>query len=140
MKQCQVIQEIEAEQLRKDIPEFRVGDTIAVQTRIIEGEKERLQTFEGTVIARRGSGISENVALYRVSYGAGMERVFSLHSPRIAKIKVVKKGQVRRGKLYYLRGTSGKASKVKEQIGGKRLAMGNGNVSSTETPEAEPAT
>jgi large subunit ribosomal protein L19 len=117
MKQCQVIQEIEAEQLKKVIPAFRVGDTVNVHMRIIEGEKERIQMFSGTVIARRGGGLSETVALYRFSYGAGIERIFLIHSPKVAKIEVVKNGKVRRGKLYYLRGTSGRASKIKEQIG-----------------------
>lgn len=118
MKQCQVIQALEEEHVKKDIPAFRVGDTLNIHTRIIEGEKERVQVFTGTVIARRGSGLSETIALYRVSYGAGMERVFMLHSPKIAKIEVARTGKVRRGKLYYLRGTSGKKSKVKEHIGG----------------------
>ncbi len=116
MKQCQVIQEIEKDQIKNDIPAFRVGDTISVHTRIIEGDKERIQLFTGTVIAKRGSGISETVALYRYSYGAGIERVFPLHSPKIAKIEVVKSGKVRKSKLYYLRGTSGRASKVEEKI------------------------
>lgn len=118
MKQNKYIQEIEAGLLKKDLPVFHIGDTLAISTRIIEGEKERIQLFTGTVIARRGSGLSETVALYRVSYGAGMERVFLLHSPRIAKVEVTKSGKVRKSKLYYLRGTSGKASKVKEHIGG----------------------
>ena len=118
MKQNKVIQEIEGEFLKKDLPTFRVGDTLCVHTKIIEGEKERIQMFTGTVIARRGSGLSETIALYRVSYGAGMERVFLLHSPRVAKVEVVKSGKVRRSKLYHLRGASGKAAKVKEQIGG----------------------
>ncbi len=117
MKQNQVIQAVENEQLKKDIPAFRVGDTINIHMRIAEGEKERIQLFSGVVIAKRGSGLSETVALYRFSYGAGMERVFMLHSPRISKIEVIKTGKVRKSKLYYLRGTSGKASKVKEQIG-----------------------
>lgn len=118
MKQCKEIEELERDYLKKDIPPFRVGDTINVHTRIVEGEKERVQIFTGTVIARRGGGLAETFALYRVSYGTGMERVFSLHSPRIAKIEVARMGKVRRGKLYYLRGTSGKASKVKELLGG----------------------
>jgi len=118
MKQNKVIQEIEGGFLKKDLPAFHVGDTLCIHTRIVEGEKERIQMFTGTVIARRGSGLSETVALYRVSYGAGMERVFLVHSPRIAKIEVMKSGKVRKAKLYHLRGTSGKASKVKEQIGG----------------------
>lgn len=117
MKQNKVIQELEKEHLKKDLPTFRVGDTLCVHTRIVEGEKERIQMFTGTVIARRGSGLSETIALYRVSYGAGMERVFLLHSPRISKLEVVKSGKVRRSKLYHLRGAFGKAAKVKEQIG-----------------------
>jgi large subunit ribosomal protein L19 len=118
MKRTKVMQEIEGEFLKKDLPAFRVGDTVNIHTRIVEGEKERIQMFTGIVIARRGSGLSETVALYRVSYGAGMERVFLVHSPRIAKIEVVKSGKVRKSKLYHLRGASGKAAKVKEQIGG----------------------
>jgi large subunit ribosomal protein L19 len=117
MKQCQHIQELEAEQLKKDLPNFCVGDSISVHQRIIEGDKERTQVFTGTVIARRGGGLSETVTLYRHSYGSGIERIFLLHSPRLAKIEVVKTGKVRKGKLYYLRGTSGKASKIKEHIG-----------------------
>ncbi len=118
MRQNQLIQEIEAEFLKKEVPFFNIGDTLTIHTRIIEGEKERIQMFTGTVIARRGSGLSETIALYRVSYGAGMERVFLLHSPRIAKIEVVKSGKVRKSKLYHLRGASGKAAKVQELIGG----------------------
>ena len=117
MKQNKVIQEIEGEFLKKDLPTFRIGDTICIHTRIVEGEKERIQMFTGTVIARRGSGLSETIALYRVSYGAGMERVFLLHSPRVAKVEVVKSGKVRRSKLYHLRGAFGKAAKVKALIG-----------------------
>lgn len=117
MKQCRVIQEIESEQLKSNLPKFNVGDTINIHQRIIEGEKERVQMFSGTVIARRGGGLSETITLYRFSYGSGVERVFLLHSPKIAKIEIVKTGKVRKSKLYYLRGTSGKASKVKEHIG-----------------------
>ena len=117
MKQCQVIQEIEAAQLKTDVAPFNVGDTVCVHQRIKEGDKERVQQFTGTVIARRGGGLSETFALYRFSYGSGVERVFMLHSPKISKIEVVRAGDVRKSKLYYLRGSSGKASKVKEQIG-----------------------
>ena len=134
MMQNQLIQEIEKEYLKKDIPSFRVGDSLCVHTRIVEGDKERVQMFTGTVIARRGTGLSETIALYRVSYGAGMERVFLLHSPKIAKIEVVKCGKVRKGKLYYIRGKSGKASKVKELIGGRKKEE------STEISSDEPAT
>lgn len=120
MRKNAVITKIESEQLKKDVPNFRIGDTLRVHTRIIEGQKERIQVFTGTVIARKGSGLSETFSLHRVAYGEGMERVFPLHSPRIAKIEVMKEGHVRRAKLYYLRGTSGKASKVKGRIGPNR--------------------
>jgi len=122
MKQCQIIQEIEAEQLKKAVPAFRVGDTVNVHMRIVEGEKERIQMFSGIVISRKRAGLSETFSLYRFSYGAGIERVFLLHSPKISKIEVIKMGKVRKSKLYYLRGSSGRASKVKEHIGGKEAA------------------
>lgn len=115
-----IIEAYNQEQLKGEIPVFEIGDTIKVSTRIIEGEKERIQVFQGTVIARKGRGLSETFSLHRVSYGEGMERVFNLHSPRIAKIQVIKKGDVRRSKLYYLRGMTGKKAKVREKIGGKR--------------------
>jgi len=108
---------LETEQLKQDIPIFRIGDTLNIHTRIIEGEKERIQVFTGTVIARRGSGLSETIALYRISYGSGIERVFMLHSPKIAKLEVVKRGKVRKGKLYFLRGAFGKKAKIQERIG-----------------------
>lgn len=125
MKQCKEIQEMQAEQLKQDIPKFCVGDTICVHQRIAEGDKERIQMFTGTVIARRGGGLSESISLYRHSYGAGIERIFLIHSPKIAKIEIVKTGKVRKAKLYYLRGTSGKASKIKEHIGVKPEASNN---------------
>ena len=112
-----IIEELEKEQLKEAVPEFDIGDTLRISTRIIEGEKERVQVVQGTVIARKGSGLSETFSIHRISYGEGMERVFYLHSPRISNIEVVKRGDVRRAKLYYLRGTSGKAAKVKEKIG-----------------------
>ena len=114
-----IINELEGEQLKKEVTLFHIGDTVRVSTRIIEGEKERIQIFQGTVIARKGSGLSETFSLHRVSYGEGMERVFCIHSPRITNIEVVKKGDVKRAKLYYLRGTTGKAAKVKEKIGAR---------------------
>lgn len=113
MSKHQLIQKLEKKSMKKNAGNFHVGDTVKVHTRIIEGEKERIQVFTGTVIARKGTGISETFSVHRVAYGEGMERVFPIHSPRIAKIEVMKEGHVRRGKLYYLRGTSGKASKVK---------------------------
>lgn len=116
MNKHPVIQKLEKTQMKNNLEDFRVGDTIRVHTRVIEGEKERIQIFDGTVIARKGCGISETFTVHRVKYGEGMERVFPLHSPRIAKIEVVKEGHVRRAKLYYLRGTSGKAAKVKGRM------------------------
>lgn len=123
MGKLNVVQKLESSQLKKDITLFRVGDSIRVHTRIIEGEKERVQVFTGTVIARKGTGLSETFSVHRVAYGEGMERVFLLHSPRIAKIERIKEGSVCRGKLYYLRGSSGKASKVKARIT-KRVKKG----------------
>jgi len=102
--------------LKQNVPKFSVGDTVRVDVKIREGERERIQAFEGTVIARKGSGISETFTVRRVSYGVGVERVFPLHSPNVADIKVVRHGKVRRSKLSYLRDRLGKAAKVKEQI------------------------
>lgn len=120
MSRSAIIEKLESQQLKKNITPFRVGDTIRVHLRIIEGDKERLQVFTGTVIARKGAGLSETFTVHRVAYGEGMERVFMLHSPRIAKIEVTKEGAVRRSKLYYLRGTSGKAAKVKARYRAKK--------------------
>ncbi len=110
-----VIEELEKEYMKAEVPVFNIGDTVRVNTRIIEGEKERLQAFTGTVVARKGKGLSETFTLYRTAYGSSMDRVFLVHSPRIASIEVVRSGKVRRAKLYYLRGRSGKSAKVKEQ-------------------------
>ena len=107
MSRSAIIEKLQSQQLKKDLTQFCVGDTVRVHLRIIEGDKERLQVFTGTVIARKGCGLSETFSVHRVAYGEGMERVFMLHSPRIAKIEVMKEGHVRRSKLYYLRGTSG---------------------------------
>lgn len=120
MSRDAIIEKLESQQLKKDIASFCVGDTVRVHLRIIEGDKERIQVFTGTVIARKGSGLSETFSVHRVAYGEGMERVFMLHSPRISKIEVVKQGDVRRSKLYYLRGTSGKKSKVKGRLTARR--------------------
>lgn len=116
MSKKPLIQELEQDSLKTEIPDFEIGDTLKVHTRIIEGAKERIQVFAGTVIARKGTGISETFSLHRVAYGEGMERVFLLHSPRIAKLEITRKGKVRQSKLYYLRGTAGKAAKVKARI------------------------
>lgn len=115
-----IIKEIETPLLKKDIPYFSIGDEIKVSFSIVEGEKERIQSFIGTVIARKGRSISETVSLYRIAHGSAMERVFLLHSPKITKIEVLKSGKVRRAKLYYLRGNFGKAAKVKRYIGPRR--------------------
>ena len=112
-----VIKELTAEQLKKDVPEILIGSTVKVHVRIKEGEKERIQIFEGTVIAKNNSGIQETFTVRRVAYGCGVERVFPLHSPSVAKVELVRKGRVRRAKLYYLRDRVGKAAKVKELIG-----------------------
>ena len=104
------------EQLKTEGPQFNIGDTVKVYVRITEGEKQRIQLFEGTVIARRGAGISETFTVRRVSYGVGVEKTFPLHSPNVAKVDVIRVAKVRRAKLYYLRDRVGKASKVKEKI------------------------
>jgi len=111
-----VIKLIESKFLKKDIPVFNVGDTVDVQMKIVEEGKTRLQTFEGTVIARAGSGLTETLTVRKISYGEGVEMVFPLHTPSIEKIKVVKKGDVRRAKLYYLKRKVGKETKVDEKI------------------------
>ncbi len=102
--------------LKEQPPVIEIGDTVNVSVKIREGEKERIQAFEGTVIARRGSGVAETFTVRRLSYGVGVERVFPVHSPNVAKVTLVRKGKERRAKLYYLRGRVGKAAKVKELI------------------------
>ena len=103
-------------QLKETVPAFNIGDTVRVHNKIKEGTRERIQMFEGTVIARHGGGISETFTVRRVSYGVGVEKIFPLHSPNVAGIDVTRVGKVRRAKLYYLRGKVGKASKVKEKL------------------------
>lgn len=110
-----IIKSIEQEQRKESIPAFQVGDTIQVFYRIVEGSRERVQVFEGTVIKRQGGGVRETMTVRRLSYGVGVERTFLIHSPRIEQIKVVRRGKVRRARLYYLRGRQGKAAKVKEK-------------------------
>ena len=109
-----IIEQIEKENLKGSVPEFNVGDTVKVSFKVIEGTKERIQAFEGIVIAKKNSGIRETFTVRRVSYGIGVERTFPLHSPKVADIKVVRRGKVRRAKLYYLRDLTGKAAKVEE--------------------------
>ncbi|BCS81570.1 50S ribosomal protein L19 [Anaerocellum diazotrophicum] len=111
-----IIREIESEMLRKDIPDFKPGDTVRVYFKVIEGGRERVQAFEGLVIKRRGKGLSETFTVRRISYGVGVERVFPLHSPRLEKIEVIRRGKVRRSKLYYIREKIGKAAKIKELV------------------------
>ena len=105
-----------ADSSKKEVPQFNIGDTIRIDVRITEGSRSRLQAFEGTVIAKKGSGVSETFTVRRVSYGVGVERVFPLHSPNVDSIKVVRRGKVRRSKLYYLRDRVGKAAKVKQAL------------------------
>ena len=103
-------------QLKAEAPQVKIGDTVKVHVKIREGERERIQIFEGTVIAKRGSGVSETFTVRRVSYGVGVERVFPVHSPNVAKVELVRSGKVRRAKLYYLRERSGKSAKIKDKI------------------------
>ena len=110
-----IIEALDKEQLRSDIPEFRAGDTVKVYVKVVEGTRERVQLFEGVVISRSGSGVREMFTVRRISYGIGVERLFPVHSPRIAKIEVVSRGVVRRAKLYYLRNLTGKAARIKEK-------------------------
>ena len=110
-----LIEALERENLKSEIPEFNVGDTVKVHNKIVEGTRERIQIFEGIVIARKNSSIRETFTVRRVSFGVGVEKTFPVHSPRIDKIEVVKKGKVRRAKLYYLKDLSGKAAKIKEK-------------------------
>ncbi len=106
---------VEKEGMREDIPEFNVGDTVKVFVKVVEGARERLQAFEGTVIARKGGSIRETFTVRRLSFGIGVERTFPLHSPKIDHIEVVRQGKVRRAKLYYLRGRTGRAARVKQK-------------------------
>lgn len=110
-----IIDQIEKEQLRNDVTPFNIGDTVRVSVKVKEGDKERIQAYEGLVIAKKGSGVKETFTVRRVSFGIGVERTFPVNSPRIEKIVVTRKGQVRRAKLYYIRNLSGKAAKVKEE-------------------------
>ena len=111
-----IIAELEAEQLKTDVPAFSPGDTVIVQVRVKEGERERLQAFEGVVIAKRNRGINSAFTVRKISNGEGVERVFQTHSPMVAEIKVKRKGKVRQAKLYYLRGLTGKAARIKEKL------------------------
>lgn len=111
-----IIKELEAEQMKSDVPEFRAGDTVLVQVRVVEGNRERLQPFEGVVISRRNRGMNSSFTVRKTTHGEGVERVFQVHSPNVASIKVKRRGDVRRSKLYYLRDRSGKAARIKEKV------------------------
>lgn len=111
-----IVDIIEQENLKKDVPNFNIGDTVRVYVKVVEGERERLQAFEGIVIARKNGSIRESFTVRRISFGIGVERTFPIHSPRIDRIEVVRHGKVRRAKLYYLRDLTGKAARVKEDI------------------------
>jgi large subunit ribosomal protein L19 len=138
-----LLQQIEREQVEKlaasrPVPKFEPGDTVRVMVRVIEGERERVQAFEGVCIARKNAGINSNFTLRKISYGEGVERVFPLYSPRIAAIEVVRRGVVRRAKLYYLRGRTGKAARIAERARSS-IRPGTGRAPETAPREAEPA-
>lgn len=114
-QKLEVVQQLEQEHLRHDVPEFRAGDTVKVHVRVIEGNKERIQIFQGVVIARRGGGTRETFTVRKISGGIGVERIFPIHSPVLDKIEVVRRGKVRRAKLYYLRDLRGKAARISER-------------------------
>ena len=116
MNASEIIKSIENEQLKAEVPEFSVGDTVKVYGKIKEGNRERIQIFEGTVIAKKHGGINETITVRRISYGVGCEKVFPVHSPTIVSVETVRRGKVRRAKLYYLRDRVGKRAKVKELI------------------------
>ena len=127
-----ILDAVDAASLRKDIPQFRAGDELKIHVRVIEGSKSRLQVFQGVVIRRQGDGVRETFTIRKVSYGVGVERTFPVHTPVIEKIELVKKGEVRRAKLYYLRDLRGKAAKIREKRDGVE-GYGDGILS---TPEA----
>ena len=129
-----ILDAVDAVSLRHDIPQFRAGDELKVQVRVIEGSKSRLQVFQGIVMRRQGDGLRETFTVRKVSYGVGVERTFPVHTPVIEKIELVKKGEVRRAKLYYLRDLRGKAAKIREKRDGVE-GYGDGILS---TPVAEP--
>ena len=111
-----LVKALSSQYMKTELPEMRVGDTVRVHVRIKEGSRERIQVFEGTIIARKGGGIGETITVRRVSYGVGCEKVFPVHSPNVAMVETVRKGKVRRAKLYYLRSRFGKAAKIKERV------------------------
>jgi large subunit ribosomal protein L19 len=110
-----IMRELTSNQLKSDIPDFSAGDTVRVHVRVIEGEKERVQLFEGTVLQRKGTGIQETFTVRKVTQGIAVERIFPLHSPRLAQIEVIRRGKVRRARLFYLRGRKGRSARIKEK-------------------------
>jgi len=135
----ELLKKAAAGSLKKDVPGFEVGDTVGVHVRIIEGEKERVQVFTGTVIARRGSGISETFTVRRIVNNEGVERTFPLHSPKVADIEVVRHGKVRRAKLYFLRDRVGKATRLKEVRPASKKGQPSAEAPPEGAPDAEPA-
>lgn len=111
-----IMEVIEKENMKQSVPQFNIGDTVKVSVKVVEGSRERIQAFEGIVIAKKNGGIRESFTVRRISFGVGVERTFPLHSPKISSIEVIRKGKVRRAKLYYLRKLTGKAAKIKEDI------------------------
>ena len=132
-----LIEEIERENLKKDAPAFSVGDTVKVYVKVVEGGKERLQAYEGIVIAKRNGSIRESFTVRRISYGVGVERTFPLHSPRIDRVEVLRHGRVRRAKLYYLRNRKGKSARIPENKTGKDMILPTGEVISAEQEVSE---
>lgn len=128
-----IIEQVEQQQLRHDIPEFSTGDTLLVQVKVKEGNRERLQAFEGIVIAKRNRGLNSAFTLRKISHGEGVERVFQTHSPAIASVSLKRRGDVRKAKLYHLRDLSGKAARIREKLGGKS----NAATAEQASPEAE---
>lgn len=112
----EIVKAIGKEQMKKEVPSFAIGDTVKVHNRIKEGNRERIQMFEGTVIRKKNGGISETFTVRRVSYGVGVEKTFPIHSPNVEKVEVIRKGKVRRARLYYLRERTGKSAKIKEKL------------------------
>lgn len=138
-----IIQEIEQEQLAKvtegkDVPDFGPGDTLKVNVKVVEGNRERVQAFEGVCIARRNAGINSSFTVRKLSYGEGVERVFPVYSPRVESIEIVRKGKVRRAKLYYLRGLTGKRARIAERTTGRGMNKADGVPETTAAPKAAP--
>lgn len=132
-----ILQAIEDAQIQREIPDFRAGDTVVVKVKVKEGERERLQAFEGIVIAKRNRGLSSAFTVRKISYGEGVERVFQAHSPMVDSIKVIRRGHVRKAKLYHLRELSGRAARIKERLGKRKIAPETNVVKTAPAPAAE---